>query len=263
MAIYSYIYDIAYLPFVMLYLNTMVLASYNFGLKKTLYLFLSTLVILIFVRLLPIEIYPYIVDAGFSNYSCYENFCNLFVALLFFWVVRKRRYALALLLLSLSTIIPLLGALTMEVIGIWSLVVLYKTISAKHDDSQGSAVYIFISLELIVSALLLIFTNHYYCERMIDIRPRSIHLIKKHNDTYYYVITPINDNKKKIIQIQKELDSYSGGRFVILEDKKAAYSFHRSSIRTSLYDVDPLDYSQEDVNEIIIEKEEGNTQNIR
>ena len=145
----------------------------------------------------------------------------------------------------------------MEMIGIWSLVVLYKTISAKHDDPQGSAVYIFITLELIVSVLLIIFTNHYYCERMIDIRPRSMHLIKKQNDTYYYVITPIHDNKKKIKQINEELDKYSDGRFVILEDKKAAYSFHRSSIRTSLYAVDPLDYSQEDVNETIIEKEEG------
>ena len=115
-------------------------------------------------------------------------------------------------------------------------------------------VYIFIFLELTVSVLLLIFTNHYYCEQMIDIRPESMHLIKKQNDTYYYVITPIHNNEKKIKQIRKELDNYSDGRFVILEDKKAAYSFHRSSIRTSLYAVDPLDYSQEDVNETVIEK---------
>ena len=257
MAIYSYIYDIAYLPFIMLYLNTMVLAYYNFGVKKTFYLFISTLDILVFVRLIPIEIDPYIVDAGFSSYSYYEIFCNLFATLLFFWIVRKRKHAFGLLILSLFTIIPLLGALTMEMIGIWSLVVLYKTISEKHDDPQGSAIYIFITLELIVSALLLIFTNHYYCERMIDIRPESMHLIKKQNGTYYYAITPIHDNEKKIKQIQKELGKYSDGRFVILEDKKAAYSFRRSSIRTSLYAVDPLDYSLEDVNEIVIEKKEG------
>ena len=254
MAIYSYIYDIAYLPFIMLYLNTMVLVCYNFGVKKTFYLFLSTLSILVFVRLLPIEIEPYIADAGFPSYSYYEIFCNLFVSLLFFWVVRKRKHALVLLFLSFSTIIPLFGALTMEMIGIWSLIVLYKTILAKHNDSQGSAVYIFIFLELTFSVLLLIFTNHYYCEQMIDIRPERMHLLKKQNDTYYYVITPIHNNEKKIKQIRKELDNYSDGRFVILEDKKAAYSFHRSSIRTSLYAVDPLDYSQEDVNETVIEK---------
>ena len=263
MAIYSYIFDIAYLPFIMLYLNTLVLAYYSCGLKKTLLLLLSSLAILIFVRLLPIEIDPYLVVGGFSNYSYYEDFCNLFATLLTTWVMRKQKHTLAFLLFSLVTIIPIIGIITMEIIGIWSFIVLCKTISAKHGDSQKNAVYIFVSLDLLVGTLLLLFTNNYYCERMTDIRPSSMHLIQKYDDIYYYVITPIDDNEKKIKQIYKGLDAYHDGNFIILEDKKAAYSFRRSSIRMSLFGVDPLDYFPEDVNEIIVEKENGKILNIK
>lgn len=179
----------------------------------------------------------------------------LFLTILYALLLLKDKKTV-LFIITLLTI-PLqfkqfLYLISYEFVGISSFVIVFLQ---RKENARLFFSIVYITVSIVV---LLIIYNWSWENIIPDLRHNKVIHIKTEGTTYYYELRNVEDCEKKTKMIFNIIDFEKDGKYVFLEDKTAAYSFKRTSIRMpALFDNNKFSFDEKLITPFVIQISNG------